>query len=59
MGNRKAVGSRDQRKDVENVEKNECARSAVMLDGEISKHVGISQGVAQGCTLSLNLLKIY
>ena len=26
----------------------ECARSAVMLDGEISRYVDISQGVAQG-----------
>ena len=37
----------------------ECARSAVMLDGEISKYVDILQGVAQGCTLSPNLLKVY
>ena len=37
----------------------ECARSAVMLDGEISKYVDILQGVAQGCTLSLNLFKVY
>ena len=29
----------------------ECATSAVMLDGEISKYVDILQGVAQGCTL--------
>ena len=34
----------------------ECARSAVILDGEISKYVDILQGVAQGCTLSPNLL---
>ena len=37
----------------------ECARSAVMLDGEISKNVDISQGVAQGCTLSPNLVNAY
>ena len=37
----------------------ECARSAVMLDGENSKYVDISQGVAQGCTLSPNLFKVY
>ncbi|MEP2874451.1 MAG: reverse transcriptase domain-containing protein [Hyphomicrobiales bacterium] len=37
----------------------ECARSAVMLDGEISKYVDILQGVAQRCTLSPNLFKIY
>ena len=27
--------------------------------GEISKHVDILQGVAQGCTLSPNLFKVY
>ena len=37
----------------------ECARSAVMLDGEMSKCVDILQGVAQGCTLSPNLFKVY
>ena len=41
----------------------ECARSAVMLDGEISKYVDILQGVAQGCTLlivlSPNLFYVY
>ena len=38
----------------------ECARSVVMLDGEISKYVVILQGVAQGCTLSPNnVFKIY
>ena len=37
----------------------ECARSAVMLDGEISNYVDILQGVAQGCTLSPNLFKVY
>ena len=36
-----------------------CARSAVMLDRDISKRVDILQGVAQGCTLSPNLRKIY
>ena len=36
-----------------------CARSAVMLDGEISKYVDIVQGVVQGCTLSPNLFKVY
>ena len=30
----------------------ECARSAVMLDGEISIYVEILQGVAQRCTLT-------
>ena len=30
----------------------ECARSAVMLDRDISKYVDILRGVAQGCTLS-------
>ena len=38
---------------MENDEKmTECASSAVMLDGEISKCVDILQGVAQGCKLS-------
>ena len=38
----------------------ECARSAVMLvDRETSKYVDILQGVAQGCTLSPNLFKVY
>ena len=37
----------------------ECARSAVMLDGDISKYVHILQGVAQGCTSSLNLFEVY
>ena len=39
--------------------KTECARSAVMLDGETSQYVDILQGVALGCTLSPNLFKIY
>ena len=37
----------------------EFARSAVMLDGEISKCVDILQGVAQGCALSPNLFKVH
>ena len=37
----------------------ECTRSAVMLDGEISKYVDNLPGVAQECTLSPNLLKVY
>ena len=37
----------------------EYARSAVMLDEEISKYADILQGVAQGCTLSPNLFKVY
>ena len=36
----------------------ECARSAVMLDGEKSKCVDILQGVAQGCTLSLDQFEV-
>ena len=36
-----------------------CARSVVMLDGEISTHVDILQGVTQGCTLSPNLFKVH
>ena len=35
----------------------ECTTSVVMLDGEISKYVGVLQGVVQGCTLSPNLFK--
>ena len=31
----------------------ECARSAVMLNGEISKYVDILQGVAQGCMYTI------
>ena len=37
----------------------ECARSAVMLGGVISKYVDVSQGVAQGCTQSPNIFKVY
>ena len=37
----------------------ECAKSAVMLDGAISKYVDILQGVTQGCTLSPNILEVY
>ena len=39
----------------------ECASSAVMLDGEISKSVDILQGVEQGCTLSpyLQVFTVY
>ena len=37
----------------------ECAKSAMMLDGEISKYFDILQGVAQGCTLSPTLFKIF
>ena len=38
----------------------ECLRSAVMLDGEISNYyVDILQEVAQGCTLSPYLFKVF
>lgn len=37
----------------------ECARSTVMLDGEMSKYTHILQRVAQACTLSPNLFKVY
>ena len=37
----------------------ECARRAVMLDGEILKCVDVLQGVAQGCTWSLNSFKVH
>ena len=36
-----------------------CVTSAVMLDGEISNYVDVLQGVAQACTLSPFLFKIY
>ena len=45
---------------MENGEKmTECAKSAMMLDGEISKYFDILQGVAQGCTLSPTLFKVF
>ena len=37
----------------------ECAISAVMLHGEISKYIDALQGVAQGCTLSPNIFKVH
>ena len=37
----------------------ECARSAVMLDGEILKYVDILQGAAQGCTLPPYSFDVY
>ena len=37
----------------------ECARSARMLDGEISKYVDTLQGVSQRCALPPYLFKIY
>ena len=37
----------------------ECARSTLMHDGETWNYVDILQGVAQGCTLSPNLFKVY
>ena len=36
-----------------------CARSVVMLDGELSKYLDILQGDAQGCTISPNLFKVH
>ena len=54
------VGSWDQRKMWRMVKKmTECAKSAMMLDGEISKSVDILRGVAQGFTLSPTLFKIF
>ena len=35
-----------------------CARSALMLDGEIRNYVDVLQVVAQGCTVSPNLFKV-
>ena len=37
----------------------ECARSAVLLDRETLNYADIAQGVAQGCTLSPYLFKVY
>ena len=37
----------------------ECARSAVMLDGEISSYVDTLRGVAQGCALSQSVFEVY
>ena len=37
----------------------ECAKSAMMLDGEISKYFDILQVVAQGCTSSPTLFKVF
>ena len=37
----------------------ECAKSAIKLDGETSKYFYIIQGVAQGCTLSPTLFKVF
>ena len=36
-----------------------CARSVAMLDGEVSSNVDVLQGVAQRCTISPNLFKVY
>ena len=38
-------------------DRTECARSAVMLDGEISNYLDILRGVAQGFALSPYLFK--
>ncbi|CAB1103801.1 unnamed protein product [Ectocarpus sp. CCAP 1310/34] len=37
----------------------ECTKSAVMLDGELSKFFDIEQGVPQGCTLSPTLFQVF
>ena len=37
----------------------ECAKSAIKLDGETSKYFYILQRVAQGCTLSPTLFKVF
>ncbi|CAB1110563.1 unnamed protein product [Ectocarpus sp. CCAP 1310/34] len=36
----------------------ECTKSAVMLDGELSKLLNIEQGVQQGCPLSPTLFQM-
>ena len=37
----------------------ECAKTVMMLDGEIPKYFDILQEVAQGCTLSPTLFKFF
>ncbi|CAB1121568.1 unnamed protein product [Ectocarpus sp. CCAP 1310/34] len=37
----------------------ECTKSAVMLDGELSKFFDIEQGVPQGCTLFPTLFQVF
>ena len=37
----------------------ECAKSAIKLDGETSKFFYTLQGVAQGCTLSPTLFRVF
>ncbi|CAB1098869.1 unnamed protein product [Ectocarpus sp. CCAP 1310/34] len=37
----------------------ECTKSAVMLDGELSKFFDIEQGVPQGCTLPPTLFQVF
>ena len=55
-----AVGSWSKRKDVDNGKKmSEHAKSAIILNGEISKYFDILQGVTQGCTLSPTLFKAF
>ena len=54
------MGKRNQRKYVEHDEKfDEMCEKCCDAVREISKYVDISQGVAQGCTLSPDLFKIY
>ncbi|CAB1102257.1 unnamed protein product [Ectocarpus sp. CCAP 1310/34] len=40
-------------------EMTECTKSAVMLDGELSKFFDFEQGVPQGCTLSPTLFQVF
>ena len=56
----KVVESWDQRKMWRMVKKmTDCAKSAMVLDGEISKYFDMLQVAAQGCTLSPTLFKIF
>ena len=56
MGN--GVGNWDQREECRMMKSmTECARSAVMLNGEISNHADILKGVK--CTLSPDSFKAY
>ncbi|CAB1108810.1 unnamed protein product [Ectocarpus sp. CCAP 1310/34] len=55
------VGERREEADltVSHEDDKECTKSAVMIDGELSKFFGSEQGVPQGCTLSPTLLQVF
>ena len=55
----KVVGHWDQRGNVRMVNMTECAKRVIKLDKETSKYFDILQEVAQGCTLSPTLFKVF